>query len=63
MAGKRKKTGRKFRLFLSVLVLTITAGCAVLMAGWAVAGMETTQLEVVRVQGQMTAGESVLPVP
>ena len=62
MAGKRKKSGRKFRLFLSVLVLTITAGCAVLMAGWAVAGMETTQLEVVRVQGQMTAGESVLPV-
>lgn len=62
MAGKRKKSRRKGKLFLATLFLTIFTGCIILMAGWAIAGMETPQLASVRVEGQLAAmSGSALP--
>lgn len=56
MAGKRKRSRRnKGGLFLATLFLTISTGCVVLLAGWAIAGTQTPQLAAVRVESQMAA--------
>lgn len=53
MAGKRKKRRHKSHVFWLTLVLTISTGSVILLGGWAILGLENSQLAAVTIEGQL----------